>query len=97
MTDPTDTFLDAAIASRFNFTDEAPFFRDSDTFVNNTAYSAYRILFPETRFPNGFIMQVGEVELLIPEEEFNVLIPEPTSLLLTGLACLGLACLRRRK
>lgn len=77
--EPGDTFLDA-FASRLTYTDELPFERLADSFSNDTAYSAYRILFSDLRFVDNGIMQVGEVELLA--------VPEPTSLVivLAGLA-----------
>lgn len=85
-----DDLFQAAFDARFAYSNEAPFFRDADTFVNNTAYSAYRILFPDLRIAGNGIMQVGEIELYTVEQ-----IPEPASIMLIILGFAAVATRRR--
>ncbi|MEN1678819.1 MAG: PEP-CTERM sorting domain-containing protein [Planctomycetota bacterium] len=91
MAEITDTFFDA-INSRLAFTDEAPFNRSATAFTNTTAYSAYRLLFPELRLPGNGIFQVGEIELLAPDA-----VPEPASAALLAGAVAGFGAVSRRR
>lgn len=86
-----DDLFQAAFDARFTYSDEAPFMRDADTFTNTTAYSAYRIIFPDLRIAGNGIMQVGEIEIYAAEA-----IPEPASLLLCLISGSVLAASRRR-
>jgi PEP-CTERM motif len=61
-------------------------------FANASAYTTYRLTFPTLKDAAAAnSMQIGEVELL------GAVVPEPSAVVLAGLAALGLIALVRRK
>ncbi|HEY1380259.1 MAG TPA: PEP-CTERM sorting domain-containing protein [Gemmataceae bacterium] len=62
------------------------------TFANSTAYTSYKIIFPDNKsdVANADSIQFGELRLFAA-------VPEPSSLALVGVAALGLLRRRRRR
>lgn len=61
-------------------------------FPNSTPYTTYRLLFPTLRGPDVSLMQIAEVRLI-----GDVVVPEPSTLMLIGLGGLGILGRVRRQ